>query len=102
MTVSRFVAGVCLALYILILSACDGYYQPRRYYGIPYNNTRTAGFGVEYVRANLAPPKALSIETPAPAIPTDIRSAEELFKNFQGKMGSFKLEFLLPKPRYNQ
>ena len=112
---------------ILGLTACGQNYTPQKYTGFPYNNTRTAGSGIEYVLANLAPPKGIEpkmmkeveeveeieeVESPevkmeneAPLIPST--RAEKIFKEFQSKTKTYKLEILrqplLPKnyPGYN-
>ena len=106
---------------VLGLTACGQNYTPQKYYGFPYNNVRTAGSGIEYVLANLAPPKGIEpkmmneveeieqpevkLENEAPLIPST--RAEKIFKEFQSKTKTYKLEILqkshLPKnyPGYN-
>lgn len=58
--------AIALSIPVLLLSACEGY-EPAPYLGFPYNNIRTAGTGVEYVRANMAKPKGPVLEAPKPA-----------------------------------
>ncbi len=106
------------AFFVLIfaLSACGQNYTPQKYTGFPYNNERTAGSGIEYVLANLAPPKGIEpemisestddsaaeeikMENEAPLIPST--HAEKIFKEFQGKTKAFKLEILdRPSPGF--
>jgi hypothetical protein len=81
----------------VLLAACDGL-EPQRVEGIvPYVMERTAGTGVAYVRAKLAPQKELKLEaaqpapamtTPPPAPPpmsTPPAKAEEVFREQQSK-----------------
>lgn len=58
--------AIALSIPVLLLSACEGY-EPAPYVGFPYDNIRTAGTGVEYVRANMAKPKGPVLEAPKPA-----------------------------------
>jgi hypothetical protein len=83
------------ALPIITLAACGEGYEVKPYYGVPYTDERTAGHGVEWVRASMLPPKEMKTETvtkvetkveapvtpppPAPAI------ADKVFKNSQSK-----------------
>jgi hypothetical protein len=62
--------AIALSIPVLLLSACEGY-EPAPYVGFPYDNIRTAGTGVEYVRANMAPSKGpvLQPAKPVPAPP---------------------------------
>lgn len=53
-------------LMVLPLAGCDGY-ERVAYTGVPYNNERTAGTGVAYVRANMLPEKGPVIEAKQPA-----------------------------------
>lgn len=57
---------ILVSIPLLLLPACDGY-VPNPYVGFPYNNIRTAGTGVEYVRANMAAPKGPVLEPAKPA-----------------------------------
>ncbi|HBR69389.1 MAG TPA: hypothetical protein DEA55_08455 [Rhodospirillaceae bacterium] len=50
---------------VLPLAGCDGY-ERVAYTGVPYNNERTAGTGVAYVRANMLPEKGPVIEAAKP------------------------------------
>lgn len=88
---------------LLMLAACEGYeYQP--YHGSPYDNERTAGSGVEYVLAKMAPKKGPVVESemkkaeeepaPAPAAeekdeaeptPPPAHDGEEMFNKMQKK-----------------
>ena len=80
-----------------ILGACDGY-ELVRTEAFPYGNQRTAGTGVAYVLAKMAPPKVeLKLEptpapAPAPALapapviePEAINKIEETFNETQKK-----------------
>ncbi len=96
---------------LLALTACGQNYVVQKYYGTPYGGDRTAGSGVEYVRANLAPPKGLEMDLQqqqeidmqnnASMIPS--KSFEKVFNDFVGKEKSFKLITLRTQPdvRYN-
>lgn len=55
----------------LFLAACGDGWEVRPYAGFPYDS-RTAGTGVEYVRASLMPPRELSVAPVAPPPQEDI------------------------------
>lgn len=60
MTLRRFSLPVAVSTglaAILTLSACGEGWEAKRYEGFPYMNVRTAGPGIEYVRARLLPEK---------------------------------------------
>ena len=80
---------------LIILSACGSDYVSQKYFDTPYGGTRTAGHGIEYVRANMATKKGLSVEQSAPTLPDTV--TEKYFKKFQSKMHRFKLEDRLNK-----
>ena len=71
---------------VLFLSACDGSWEMQPYHGTPYGD-RTAGSGVEYVRAHLMPekgpvikpaqPAAQSVIVPVPEYPAVMEEAQE-------------------------
>jgi len=84
----------------LLLAAC-GDLEPTAYEGVPYTEERTAGRGVQYVRASMLPPRETNtqmmqqapvaapaqaapppppVETPAPATKGD-----KLFERKQAK-----------------
>tara|TARA_B100002019_G_C20806901_1_gene374013 strand:- start:190 stop:477 length:288 start_codon:yes stop_codon:yes gene_type:complete len=94
MNISQLPQITFLAFMLIILSACGSDYVSQKYFGIPYGGTRTAGAGIEYVRANLAAKKGLAVEPSAPTLPNTV--TEKYFKKFQSKMHTFKLEY-----RYN-
>lgn len=50
----------------LFLSGCGEGWEMKLYDGVPYGNTRTAGHGVQYVRANMMPAKGPVIEAAEP------------------------------------
>jgi hypothetical protein len=50
------------ALLPLLLAGCGDGWTTQPYHGQPYED-RTAGSGIEYVRAHMAPPEALKTET---------------------------------------
>jgi len=73
-----------LLLAPLILAGCGDGWTTQPYHGTPYGD-RTAGSGVEYVRAHMAPPATLNTETqtkveppaapaPAPAAPPPVET----------------------------
>lgn len=53
-------------LLVAPLTGCDGY-ERVAYTGFPYNNIRTAGTGVAYVRASMLPVRGPVIEAAQPA-----------------------------------
>lgn len=82
---------------LLALTACGEGYEVKPYYGVPYTDERTAGHGVEYVRASMLPPKEVKTETvtktetvvTAPAEPKEVPPppvpADKMFKERQSK-----------------
>lgn len=56
------VKPILLVVPVLMLSACGDGWEAVSYSGFPYNNIRTAGHGVAYVRANLLPGRGPVIE----------------------------------------
>ena len=80
MTLRRSLALMTGVVSVLTLSACGEGWVPQKYMGFPYGNERTAGPGVEYVRARLLPEKGpilVPVETPAPQV---IKDAEPLLE----------------------
>lgn len=86
------------ALPLLTLAACGEGYEMKPYYGVPYTDERTAGHGVEWVRASMLPPKEMKTETvtktetkieapatAAPPLPPVPARADQVFKNSQSK-----------------
>jgi hypothetical protein len=92
MNMNTFYQTVFLTGAIILLSACGQDYVAQKYFGTPYG-TRTAGSGIEYVRANMAPKRGLVMDygqdTSGVAPYTVI---ESYFKEFQTKPQSLKLE----------
>lgn len=78
---------------IILLSACEQDYVAQKYFGTPYG-TRTAGSGIEYVRANMAPKRGFVMDnkqdTTGSIAPYTV--VESYFKEFQTKPQSLKLE----------
>lgn len=62
MTHIRRSVQVLSLLSVFALSACGEAYEMVPYSGTPYSNERTAGKGVEYVLARLAPKKGPVVE----------------------------------------
>lgn len=71
----------------VFLTACEGYEMIKTDTMFPYGNQRTAGSGVAYVLARMAPEKELKLEpvqtpappvleTPAPPAPTPVPEPE--------------------------
>ncbi len=96
MSLRRFGLIALAACTTLSLSACGDGWEPRELRDfVPYHNGRTAGPGVEYVRAYMLQergpnlerelPKSMPVkeETPPPAAPKEepIKDSEELFKD---------------------
>jgi len=54
------------ALFVLPLASCGEGYERVAYTGFPYNNIRTAGTGVAYVRTNMLPKRGPVIEAEQP------------------------------------
>ncbi len=65
---------VLSALSPLALSACGEGYEAVPYHGVPYTEERTAGAGVQYVRAHMLPEKGPVL---APAVPAVVEPVEE-------------------------
>ena len=88
---NTFYQTVFLTGAIILLSACGQEYIVQKYTGTPYG-TRTAGSGVEYVRAHMAPKRGFIVkkQQTTQAIPHTIVDA--YFKEFQTKPHSLKLE----------
>ena len=84
---------VFLAGAIILLSACGQDYVSQKYYGTPYG-TRTAGSGIEYVRANLAPKRGLVMDNEENVSEriAPYTVIESYFKEFQTKPHSLKLQ----------
>lgn len=81
---------------VLALAACGEGYEMKPYNGVPYTDERTAGHGVEWVRANMMAPKSTKTEeimkvetkTEAPATvppPPAPPIADKVFKKSQSK-----------------
>ncbi len=80
---------------LLALAACGEGYERRPYHGVPYTHERTAGYGVEYVRAIMMPERGPNLEPVAPKAeksppstpPSEesVKSAEPVFENNQKK-----------------
>ena len=68
-TLKRF-GLMTLTLLPLALTACggEGWEMRKTTTTFPYGNQRTAGSGVEYVRANMMPAKGPVLEAPKPAV----------------------------------
>lgn len=74
MTLRRSLALMTGVVSVFTLSACGEGWVPQKYTGFPYEEERTAGSGVEYVRARLLPEKGpilVPVETPAPDVMKD-------------------------------
>lgn len=69
----------------LTLSACGEGWQPQPVRGrVPYTEERTAGPGVEYVRAYMLPERGPNLESPALiGTETPIEDASPMFKPSQ-------------------
>ncbi|MCB9990961.1 MAG: hypothetical protein H6867_06230 [Rhodospirillales bacterium] len=55
-----------MAMPALFLAGCGEGWESKLYNGFPYGNIRTAGHGVEYVRANMMPEKGPVIKAVEP------------------------------------
>ncbi|MDB5492493.1 MAG: hypothetical protein JWO78_2342 [Micavibrio sp.] len=97
-TILRISALGFTALPLLALTACGDGYEVKPYYGVPYTHDRTAGHGVEWVRANMMAPKATNTDslmraedptqTPVkvtPQVVTPPPIADKMFKERQSK-----------------
>ena len=99
---TRFRPGLRLAALTgfasLSLTACGDGWVVQPYHGVPYDgkgiesDERTAGYGVEYVRANMMPGKSVNTTAqeappapPAPAPQPPARDAAPLFDKLQSK-----------------
>ena len=70
----------------LALSACGEGYEVVPYHGVPYTEERTAGWGVQYVRAHMLPEKGPVLpQTMAPAQEMVVQDAAPLFTGKQLK-----------------
>ena len=99
-----FILGAVLP--VLFLAGCGEGWEAKLYDGFPYGNLRTAGNGIEYVRARMMPEKGPVIKPaqaenkvivtpePLPAPPIEeekgtvdrlINSGEKFFRNMQRK-----------------
>jgi len=68
------------------LYGCGDGYEAVPYHGVPYVEDRTAGAGVEYVRAHMLPEKGPMIPAEiAPSQDTTIKDAAPLFNGKQLK-----------------
>ena len=80
---------------VLALAACGEGWVTQPYEGVPYTYERTAGRGVEYVRASMAPAKSTNTETimkkeetvvaPVAAPPPPLTSGDKIFTKKQTK-----------------
>lgn len=52
------------AMPALILTGCGDGWEAKLYEGFPYGNSRTAGHGIVYVRANMMPEKGPVVDAP--------------------------------------
>ncbi len=108
MTAFRRLTACAVILAPLALTACGDGWVTQKYSGVPYDgrgivndDERTAGYGVEYVRASMMPSKGTNTETvlekpaepaPAPApepktepAKAEIKDAAPLFNKVQTK-----------------
>lgn len=85
----------------LLLAACGGDLEPAPYEGVPYTQERTAGRGVQYVRASMLPPRETNTQmmqqppvAPAPAqaappppveAPAPATAGDKMFESKQAK-----------------
>jgi hypothetical protein len=73
----------------LVLAGCGEGYEMVRTSSFPYNNERTAGTGVAYVLAKLAPAKELNLEPvvreqePVAEEPTAIEETQEILEGIE-------------------
>lgn len=91
-----------LTLLPLALTACggEGWEMRKTTTTFPYGNQRTAGSGVEYVRASMMPAKGPVLEAPKPAVveppppapepvvepePEPVKPADPVFNKMQRK-----------------
>jgi hypothetical protein len=86
---------------LCVVAGCGGEWETRPYEGVPYTEERTAGYGVEYVRARMAPAKGpvteptvveettTTVIEEAPPPPVEdtapVTSGEEMFNHAQEK-----------------
>jgi len=68
----------------LMLAACGDGYEAVPYHGIPYVEERTAGAGVQYVRAHMQPAKGPVLDI-TPQSETIVKDAAPLFSGKQLK-----------------
>lgn len=96
----RYVSLAALSVPILLIAGCGDGWEVVKYTGFPYNDMeRTAGSGVEYVRAKLMPEKGPIVESvkqtttvtapqmsqPVPPPAPPVEGAEEIFNKSQRK-----------------
>jgi hypothetical protein len=70
-------AYVVAALIPLLLAGCGEGYDKQPYHGVPYDGERTAGTGVEYVIAHMAPAKEVDA-TPQEKAPEPAKIEEKV------------------------
>ena len=81
-TSRKILLGLC-GLSALSLAACGEGYEPVKFRGrVPYTEERTAGPGIEYVRAHMMPQKTIVL--PAE---TQMKDAEPMFDKKMEKGG---------------
>lgn len=79
MSVMKRSAFLAAALIPLFLAGCGEGYDKQAYHGVPYDGERTAGSGVEYVIAHMAPAKEVDTtpqEKPSEAVNVEEKSPE--------------------------
>jgi hypothetical protein len=85
----RTVTTILLGASTLGLSACGEGWEPQELRGrVPYVEERTAGPGVEYVRAYMLPEKGPKLEPQMPAEENPIKDADPIFEHGQKKGGA--------------
>lgn len=84
--ISRFLKYAVLAAPLLIAGCGEGWEMVRTTDVFPYGNQRTAGSGVMYVRAKLAPPEDLKIvSVKRDYEPAVVKDLHEIFDKAQRK-----------------
>lgn len=61
---------------LFLLASCGEGYEKQPYHGVPYDGDRTAGSGVEYVIAHMAPAKEVDT-TPQQKAPEPAKAEEK-------------------------
>ncbi|HTK85647.1 MAG TPA: hypothetical protein VL625_11250 [Patescibacteria group bacterium] len=61
---------------LFLLASCGEGYEKQPYHGVPYDGDRTAGSGVEYVIAHMAPAKEVDT-TPQEKAPEPAKAEEK-------------------------